>query len=354
MAVEKKISAFHKDPHKTLEVLHKLSLITSKEKDYGKILTDIAALLGKELNLKRCSFLAIESDRLAYVIAAYEDNVTKNLRIYLEKYPDIQRMMYLKETTEIKSVLNDPLLKKQKKDFTDNINYSAMAVPVIYGDKLIGLIFLKADRNGLGFSEAEIELCQMAATISYKALKVLSADVVITQGAKDKKRSVLNDKVTGLYNQSYFTSRLEQMFNESMRYDFPFSLLLITIDDYKKIHENEGDEVTKRILQDVAQHLTASARQTDIFFKTGDDEFAIMMPHTKTSGVLEKATRIKDLIEMHAFGGVKKPITATIGIANYPMRGIFKHRDLYDITQKEIYLSKKSAPNQLLIIKAPK
>lgn len=342
------------DPHKTLEVLHNLSLITSKEKDYAKMLTDIAAVLGKALNLKRCSFLAIESDKLAYVIAAYEDNVTKNLRVYLDKYPDIQRMVYLKETTEIKSVLNDPLLKKHKKDFTDNIDYSALAVPVIYGDKLIGLVFLKADRGGLGFSEADIELCQMAATISYKALKIISCDVIITKDAKKLKRSVLNDKITGLYNQNYFTSRLEQMFHESMRYEFPFALLLITLDDYKKIHSAQGREVSEKILRDVAEHLTVSARQTDLFFKTADDEFAIMMPHTGSEGVLEKATRIKDLIEMHAFGGIKDKITATIGIANYPMRGIFTHRDLYDITQKEMFITKKSGPNQLVVVKAPK
>lgn len=344
----------HIDSESAIGILKKLSSITKNHSDHIEILKNITDLLGSTLSLTRCSFLAIENDKLAYVISAYEPDVTKNLRIYIDKYPEIQRMIHFKEIVQIKSILTDPLLKPHRNDHREDIDYSTMAVPVIYGSQLRGLLFIKADLNGEGFNESEVEVCEIAATIAFKALKQACFDAFVNQDALKEKKSYLNDGITGLYNSAYFHSRLEEMYNEAMRYEYPFTLVLIDLDNYKEIYHRKGRDVGEAIMGDVARLLTNSARQTDLFFKTAESEFAVLMPHSSLEGVKEKAQRIKDSIEIHAFGGIIDKITATIALGQYPMEGIFSYTDLYDITQKTAYESLKTSSNQIVIVPSPK
>jgi diguanylate cyclase (GGDEF)-like protein len=127
------------------------------------------------------------------------------------------------------------------------------------------------------------------------------------------------DALTGLTNRGLFLEKLEQSFNESIRYSHHFALILLDLDKFKSINDIYGHEAGDFVLSVVGQKLDKFARKTDIAGRLGGDEFAIILPQTDE----ESAHLVVDkLLKSVTFDVVWRssviPITASIGVAMCP------------------------------------
>ncbi|MFV2066864.1 MAG: diguanylate cyclase [Pirellulales bacterium] len=92
------------------------------------------------------------------------------------------------------------------------------------------------------------------------------------------------DPLTGVCNRRALEESLDQMFGLHRRYDQMFSIIIVDIDNFKKINDTEGHLYGDRALQDVAKLLDNSARETDIVARFGGEEFVVVLPHTDLEG----------------------------------------------------------------------
>jgi diguanylate cyclase (GGDEF) domain len=88
------------------------------------------------------------------------------------------------------------------------------------------------------------------------------------------------DGLTGLYNRKFFHELLDAEISRSDRYKFSFSLIMIDIDDFKKINDNYGHQSGDNILKEIASILKSLVRKTDPAVRYGGEEFAIILSQT--------------------------------------------------------------------------
>ncbi|MGB9867374.1 MAG: diguanylate cyclase [Bacillota bacterium] len=134
------------------------------------------------------------------------------------------------------------------------------------------------------------------------------------------KKLAITDSLTGVYNRTYFNERIREEVARARRYGHPLGFLMIDIDDFKRINDEfshmEGDEV----LRDVAKHLLACTRQSDILFRYGGDEFLVLLPETDqqyAAGIMQRIEReIAALSERRRKWG-KAPVSVSMGFASW-------------------------------------
>jgi diguanylate cyclase (GGDEF)-like protein len=84
------------------------------------------------------------------------------------------------------------------------------------------------------------------------------------------------DTLTGLHNRHFFDERLKKLLIMASRVRKPLALLLIDVDRFKEINDQYGHVAGDRVLQEVSTRLQSSTRESDLLFRIGGDEFAVI------------------------------------------------------------------------------
>lgn len=127
-----------------------------------------------------------------------------------------------------------------------------------------------------------------------------------------------SDPLTGLANSRWFTDTLAAEIRRSERTRRTFSLLLLDLDDLKKINDLYGHSAGSRALCRLADVLRTHCRLLDTAARYGGDEFAVILPESGGAAAAHVAHRISQEL---AGGSEKPPITVSIGSAVYPHDG---------------------------------
>lgn len=121
------------------------------------------------------------------------------------------------------------------------------------------------------------------------------------------------DYLTGIYNRRYFFSRMSSI----KKMEFPVSLMMIDIDNFKRINDTYGHLAGDETLKEFVKVLKRNTRNTDMIARLGGEEFAVVMPQTGHEHVYAIAQRIKQAVEANdfVFESTINKITVSIGIA---------------------------------------
>ena len=150
------------------------------------------------------------------------------------------------------------------------------------------------------------------------------------------------DALTGLANRSLLHDRLAQAIAYASRYDHPFWLVFVDLDQFKFINDTLGHRAGDLMLQEIAERLLASVRETDTVARLGGDEFVLVLPE-RTDGALSTSViqRIMDAVaEPITVSAHEFFITCSIGVAVFPGDGcepdaLLKHADIAMYRAKE-------------------
>src|SRR5688500_12132471 len=129
--------------------------------------------------------------------------------------------------------------------------------------------------------------------------------------------AAFTDHLTGLANRRRFERQLEREVARTERYGHPFCLLLVDIDDFKKVNDTYGHEAGDEVLRRVANVIQSGTRGIDTGARIGGDEFAVILPETPLARGLEVAERLRASIAALDFGPAGR-ITASLGVAGLP------------------------------------
>jgi diguanylate cyclase (GGDEF)-like protein/PAS domain S-box-containing protein len=122
------------------------------------------------------------------------------------------------------------------------------------------------------------------------------------------------DALTGLLNRRSGEQLLKQYDNEKQPSKKLLCLIMMDIDNFKKINDTFGHAVGDHILKSSSQLLKKKARNTDSVIRWGGEEFLIIVPDSRLKDALEFAERIRKSIEQHTDKEVGI-ITASFGVA---------------------------------------
>lgn len=130
-----------------------------------------------------------------------------------------------------------------------------------------------------------------------------------------------HDPLTGLHNRRYFNEILEYEIARASRHDYPFSIFLIDLDNFKDVNDTYGHLSGDELLQNLAKLLRSYLRKGDILCRIGGDEFAAILTETPLENAKEVGELLRKMISSTIFNDLKGNryhITVSIGVVNYP------------------------------------
>lgn len=160
------------------------------------------------------------------------------------------------------------------------------------------------------------------------------------------------DWLTGLYNHGYFQQFLGYELKRSLEQEFPVSLIMIDVDDFKSYNDTLGHSAGDAILREMGQVVRNSIREMDFAARYGGDEFAVVLPYVNRDNAVAIAERIHKALTSHEFFHdesikMENP-TVSMGVAVFPEDATNK-ADLIIQADSMLYLAKQSGKNQYRI-----
>lgn len=122
------------------------------------------------------------------------------------------------------------------------------------------------------------------------------------------------DPLTGAYNRRHMESCLDHAIARSRRDGTPASLLLIDIDHFKRINDSHGHAAGDQVLREMVAVINGHARQRDLLFRTGGEEFLLLLPDTHEDDALRLAEALRVAVAGQ-FCTHAAPVTVSIGVS---------------------------------------
>ncbi len=152
------------------------------------------------------------------------------------------------------------------------------------------------------------------------------------------------DFLTKIFNRRALYEKLEYEIGRAERYLYPFSILMMDIDFFKKVNDTYGHLTGDKILVQFAETIGEIIRKTDIFGRYGGEEFMLILPEIDKQGGIIVAEKIRKRIQDLTFADNLK-ITVSLGVAEY------KHGlsidDLVNAADLLLYAAKKNGRNRV-------
>jgi diguanylate cyclase (GGDEF)-like protein len=135
------------------------------------------------------------------------------------------------------------------------------------------------------------------------------------------------DPMTGLANRRDIVEKIERESSRSHRHNRSFSVMLIDLDDFKRVNDTHGYNDGDDVLVEVARVLMGCARIEDVCARWGGDQFFVLLTETAIEGAVTLAKKVLDSISMTEFKANRPGIriTASIGLCEY-----LKGQSVYD------------------------
>jgi len=146
---------------------------------------------------------------------------------------------------------------------------------------------------------------------------------------------IMKDELTGLPNARYFKYIFPKELNRVKRFNRPLSLLVIDVNNFKKINDTKGHLVGDKYIKQVAEVLYKNIRRYDILCRYGGDEFVIIFPRTSK----EQANIIKEELKKYVEKLTK--VMISVGVSNYKEDGKTL-KTLFNKADKEMYKDKRN------------
>jgi diguanylate cyclase (GGDEF)-like protein len=142
----------------------------------------------------------------------------------------------------------------------------------------------------------------------------------------------LLDGLTGLGNHRAFQDELRRQLELAARHDTTLALILVDVDDLKKVNDERGHADGDQLLAAVGRITMQAIRRGDRAFRVGGDEFALLLPNADVETGLTVARRMLASALNNNYADGALPFSLSIGISGYPSPSgqsemLYRHAD---------------------------
>lgn len=221
-----------------------------------------------------------------------------------------------------------------------------IAIPILFANHFIGVIGIGKIKERTLNKERFLAMIADLAAVAFNNCEYL--DVA--------REDAIRDELTGLYNRRYFSEKAREVMQKSRNYNFPFSVIIFDVDNFKHYNDTNGHIQGDVLLKELSKILKKETRSTNILARYGGEEFIVLLQNTDKNNAMIYAEKARRLVKSYPFQHREKQpsgyVSLSAGVAEFPFDGttineIIKHAD------EALYQSKKSGKNRVTQYKQP-
>lgn len=158
--------------------------------------------------------------------------------------------------------------------------------------------------------------------------------------------AAFTDHLTGLANRRRFERQLEREVNRAIRLEHPFSLLMVDIDNFKRLNDTFGHDAGDEAIRRIGKVLREGTRGIDLAARIGGDEFAVLLVETELHRGLEVAERLRIAIRELSVPDVDF-VSASFGVSECPSSARTA-TDILKAADNLLYQAKRSGRDRVV------
>lgn len=213
---------------------------------------------------------------------------------------------------------------------------SLLCVPLVAKGEVIGVINITNKKHNKLFNQKDLEFIESLANQAAIAIDNAKLYELATK-----------DGMTKLYIYRHFYTLLENEIRRCQRYKRNVSLVMMDIDNFKRINDTYGHLIGDTILKRLASTLQETVRKVDIPARYGGEEFVVILPETDKENAVTIAERIrKNISQISVQVSETETLspTVSIGVAQYSTDGQ-EPKELINAADTALYHSKHNGKN---------
>ena len=229
---------------------------------------------------------------------------------------------------------------------------ATLILPLLVRGEAVGALFVNSRVPG-AYTERDLEVLspvaeQLALTLNNAHLyQQLRQTLVALRSAVEREKDLARtDQLTGLTNRRAFGEMADGEIYRARRYQHPFSVAYVDIDDFKTVNDRFGHATGDALLRVAAEAMKSNSRAIDVICRLGGDEFAILLPETGPKPALvvcrKLHERLLDIMRQHGW-----PVTFSIGVMTFisPPSTV---DEMISLADGLMYAAKNSGKNKIM------
>jgi diguanylate cyclase (GGDEF)-like protein len=215
-----------------------------------------------------------------------------------------------------------------------------ISLPLVARNRIKGVLNIYRVGDDGAFSAQEFELAARFGDAAALALD----NAQIRERLEHQART---DSLTGLLNHRSFHEHLLQSLQEASRTHRPVAVLMLDIDDFKRINDVHGHGVGDEVLRLLAETLKACVRPNDVVCRLGGEEFGVIMGSCDAAAADGVAQRLVERLAATDFAGVGS-LTVSLGLALGPEHAM-NPRELAACAEAAMMTAKAHGKNRIVL-----
>ncbi|MHC4193203.1 MAG: sensor domain-containing diguanylate cyclase [Planctomycetota bacterium] len=236
-----------------------------------------------------------------------------------------------------------PTIRKSQRVFAENYKTNnCIMAPLICQEQVVGVLNLADKVKGKGFTFADIALIELFS-------QLIGASIGNVKLFEKIQRQATTDGLTGLANHKRFYEILERELWRSRRYGGQISVIMVDVDNLKKINDAHGHRAGDKVIQQISRRIKECIRQIDTAARYGGDEFAIILPNTSLSDATIAADRMVDAVARSPITWKKEQIEVSISVGLGQYDAEASPEDITSRSDQALYSAKQAGKNTVRI-----
>jgi diguanylate cyclase (GGDEF)-like protein len=165
--------------------------------------------------------------------------------------------------------------------------------------------------------------------------------------ARDLEQQSREDALTGLYNRRYLDFRIENEFNRAKRYNRNLAVVMVDIDNFKRVNDTFSHMVGDEVLKVGAHLFRENLRGVDFVARYGGEEFVMLLPETPSNGAILVCERIRREVEQYNWEAVRPGLKVTMSFGLCCDVGGKDHTEMLAKADAKLYEAKQNGRNQV-------